>query len=133
MLTMVCGLWLLGSALLTLGESASPRALITKNRSFVDPKTGAVVLLQGANVVMKGPPWLPPVTGDTVCHDRWFSNETCRTFNTADALHITKTNGWNFIRLGVVWAGGQPTSEPKLDDAWVSRLHDILDLCYEHG
>lgn len=41
--------------------------------------------------------------------------------------------GWNFIRLGVVWAGAQPTPEPELDPKWVSRLQDILELCNKHN
>ena len=39
----------------------------------------------------------------------------------------------NFVRLGVVWAGGQPTPEPKLDPEFERRLGDFLDLCHEHG
>jgi hypothetical protein len=113
-------------------SAPQPRALITQNHSFVDPSTGKVVLLQGSNVVMKGPPWLPAVTGDDVCSDRWFTNQTCRTFNKADAIHM-KTMGWNFIRLGVVWAGGQPTADPVLDPVWLKRLQDILDLCHEYS
>jgi len=41
--------------------------------------------------------------------------------------------GWNFIRLGVVWAGAQPKNEPELDPEWVSRLHALLDLAAQHG
>ena len=48
----------------TFGANAGrPRSLITRNRSFVDPRTGAVVLLGGADVVMKGPPWIPSTNG----------------------------------------------------------------------
>lgn len=78
---------------------------------------------------MHRPPWIPATTGNSVCHDRWFTNFTCYAFNDADAEHITKDMGWNFIRLGVVWAGAQPTSEPKLDSEWLERLHNILALC----
>lgn len=35
--------------------AASPRNLVTRNRSFVDRATGKVVQLRGTNVVMKGP------------------------------------------------------------------------------
>ena len=48
----------------TFGANAGrPRSLITRNRSFVDSRTGAVVLLGGADVVMKGPPWIPSTNG----------------------------------------------------------------------
>jgi hypothetical protein len=46
---------------------------------------------------------LPDVSGETKCDDT--ADATCKTFNQHDALHITKTMGWNFIRLGVSWAG----------------------------
>ena len=36
--------------------------------------------------------------------------------------------GWNTIRLGVVWAGAQPTEGDALDADFLKRLHDILDL-----
>ena len=66
------------------------------------------------------------------CDDRWFTNYTCTTFSKADALHF-QAKGWNFVRLGVVWAGGQPTPEPQLDPEFERRLGNFLDLCHEHG
>ena len=48
---------------------------------------------------MKGAPWLPSTNGTTPCHDT--TTHTCKTFNEADARHITEDKGWNFIRLGV--------------------------------
>ena len=111
----------------------NPGTLVTKGRHFVrNDGSGEVVLLGGSDVVVKGPPWIPATSGSTSCKDRWFTNFTCYTFNEADALHV-RAQGWNFIRLGVVWAGGQPTNEPKLADDFVQRLHDILDLCHKHG
>ena len=126
----------------------APRALLSKGRAFVDPATGVAVQLRGADVVMKGAPWIPltdvvqqPVhgTGDWPegsmgdrCDDRWFTNYTCTTFSKADALHF-QAKGWNFVRLGVVWAGGQPTPEPQLDPEFERRLGNFLDLCHEHG
>lgn len=115
-----------------VNNTAKPRDLIVRNGSFVDRKTGKAVLLQGANVIMKGPPWFPSTDGNTICRDRWWSNFTCKTFNKYDAMNL-KANGYNFIRLGVVWAGGQPTEEPKLDAAWLRRLHAILNITLEHG
>ena len=109
----------------------APRALVTQGRHFVDA-SGEVVLLGGTDVIMKGPPWLPETTGNTSCRDRWFTNFTCYTFNEADARHV-RAQGWNFIRLGVVWAGGQPRDEPALDPEWLRRLRAILELCHAHG
>ena len=123
-----------------------PRALLSQGRHFVDPATGKPVQLRGGDVVMKGSPWIPltttieqpqdaPVQGVSMglhCDDRWFSNYTCTTFSAEDAKHF-KSKGWNFVRLGVVWAGGQPTPEPRLDADFETRLHAFLDLCHEHG
>ena len=44
-----------------------------------------------------------------------------------------RAQGWNFVRLGVIWAGGQPTAAPELDADFERRLHDFLDLAHEHG
>jgi hypothetical protein len=41
--------------------------------------------------------------------------------------------GWNFIRLGVVWAGAQPRDEEKLDPNFVQRLHAVLNLTDANG
>jgi len=113
-------------------NTAKPRNLVVRGGKFVDRVTGKAVLLEGTNVVMKGPPWIPSTEGNTVCHDKWWSHYTCKTFTKHDAQHV-RDMGWNFIRLGVVWAGGQPTEEPVLDAAWLARLHALLDVCLEYG
>ena len=56
----------------------------------------------------------------------------CKTFNEADALYF-HSQGWNLVRLGVIWAGGQPTPEPRLDEEFVRRLQAILELCHRHS
>ena len=111
----------------------APRNIVISAKSFVSRASNQTVLLKGANVVMKASPWLPPVTGDTLCSDHWYSNFTCYAFTQRDAAHITGDMGWNFIRLGVVWAGAQPKNEPELDPEWLSRLHALLDLAAQHG
>ena len=55
----------------------APRSQLSKGTDFVAPATGEAVLLRGANVVVKGAPWIPAVAGSTVCADRWWSNFTC--------------------------------------------------------
>eukprot|EP00939_MAST-03C_sp_MAST-3C-sp1_P003308 g3308.t1 len=97
------------------------------------------MVLAGPNVVVKGPPYLPQVTGDSVCVDVVNDQCTaagncssCTTFNQADVDHI-KSLGWNFIRLGVVWAGAQPLDADELDPAFVQRLHAILNLTDANG
>ena len=47
---------------------------------------------------------------------------------------VLKSRGFSIIRLGVIWAGAQPTSEytTTLDPDWLSRLVAILELCERH-
>ena len=65
--------------------------------------------------MVKGSPYMPYVSGDTICddvvNDECTQNGTCiscETFNQADIDHMKNDMGWNAIRLGVVWAGAQP-------------------------
>jgi len=91
-------------------------------------------------VVVKGPPYLPAVSGTAHCQTPEVSSAcaaagtctTCKTFNEADVALI-KSQGRNFIRLGVVWAGAQPRDEDALDAAFLTRLHAILNLTDRTG
>ena len=107
-----------------------PRNVRIIDKNWVDINTGQNIILKGPNVVMKGPPWLPLVEGTTFCNDT--STTTCKTFNEADAIHI-KTMGWNSIRLGITWAGGQPVNSLTLDPVWVKNLHQILSLTNKYN
>jgi len=117
----------------------SPRFVHIDGQRFVLAATGEPIVLVGPNVVVKGPPYLPDVSGDSFCND--VVNDkcqaagnctTCSTFNQADIDHI-KSMGWNSIRLGVVWAGAQPRDANELDTAFVRRLHAVLDLTDANG
>lgn len=44
-----------------------------------------------------------------------------------------KSQGWTAIRLGVIWAGAQPTAAAELDAEWLRRLQAILALCDRHS
>lgn len=90
-------------------------------------------------MVVKGPPWLPSVSGDRICNDMvddaCIATGTCTscfTFNQADIDHI-KSVGWNSIRLGVIWAGAQPHDENALDPEFLQRLHAVLNLTDANG
>ena len=50
-------------ALLVAMEARQPRTVRVVGTQFVDVSTGAPVLMLGPNVVVKGPPYLPTVTG----------------------------------------------------------------------
>jgi hypothetical protein len=123
----------LGPAATRVGAPA-PRNVIVQGMRFVSRVNGAPVVMVGPNVVVKGPPYLPAVDGDTPCNDvvndactRLGNCTSCYTFNQADVDHI-KSQGWNAIRLGVVWAGAQPRDEDALDPAFLSRLDALLNL-----
>jgi len=120
--------------LLVLNAASVPRNVHIKDQQFILTKTGAPIVLGGPNVVVKGPPYMPAVTGTTHCDDKVDDScsktgtcQTCFTFNQADVDHI-KSLGWNFIRLGVVWAGAQPEDADHLDPNFLTRLHAVLNL-----
>ena len=122
-----------------VGAAPAPRAVRVDGQRFVLASTNETVVMAGPNIVVKGPPYLPSTSGDTICNDvvnpactAHGNCTSCETFNEADVKHI-KSLGWNTIRLGVVWAGGQPTEENVLDQGFVKRLHAILDLCDRMG
>jgi hypothetical protein len=106
-----------------------PRRVQVRDGRFVNAETGAWEHLLGTNVVVKGPPWLPAVNGSARCGGE---HAPCTSFSAHDARWL-RSQGMNIIRLGVVWAGGQPTPAPALDAAWLARLHAILELCDAHG
>ena len=119
--------------------TALPRDVYIRSQSFISRQTNEPVVLKGPNVVVKGPPYLPDVSGNSVCSDivddactAAGNCTSCTTFNQADVDHI-KSLGWNFIRLGVVWAGAQPADGDSLDPTFVKKLHAILDLTDRNG
>lgn len=119
--------------LLLLGACAAVNPdVVVQHGEFVDVTTGKKVVLTGANVVMKGPPWIPAVEGQVKCGITAVGEAGCKTFNAADAANL-KALGYNLVRLGVIWAGGQPTAAPELDPAFVARLKAFLALAHEHG
>mmetsp|Transcript_26035 Transcript_26035/g.49141 ORF Transcript_26035/g.49141 Transcript_26035/m.49141 type:complete len:219 (+) Transcript_26035:135-791(+) len=116
-----------------LGNAASPRNVIIKDGKWTNTKTGEVIRLDGANVVMKGDPWIPAVEGSTVCDTSDVDQQTsCATFNEFDIKNL-KGLGYNMIRLGVVWAGAQPDGPfTELSSTLLERLDAVLDLAEEH-
>ena len=72
-------------------SAAVPRAVRVDGQQFVLAETNASVVLAGPNVVVKGPPYLPSVSGSTICNDvvndecKALGNcSSCTTFNAAD-------------------------------------------------
>ena len=119
--------------------AAVPRNIYIAGQHFIDAHTNSTIVLGGPNVVVKGPPYLPSVSGTTICNDvvdsfcsGHHNCTTCSTFNQADVDHI-QAKGWNFIRLGIVWAGAQLTDSNQLDPQFVERLHAVLNLTDKNG
>jgi hypothetical protein len=120
-------------------STAVPRGVRVDGQRFVVTATNATIVLAGPNVVVKGPPYLPSTTGDSICNDivnaecAAIGNCTsCLTFNEADVKHLISL-GWNAIRLGVVWAGAQPVDTNSLDPSFLQRLHSLLTLTDKAG
>ena len=66
-----------------------------KTEALQNSKTGEPIVMVGPNVVVKGPPYMPYVRGDTICDDVVNDECTatgtcisCDTFNQADIDHI---------------------------------------------
>eukprot|EP00662_Eupelagonemidae_sp_cell21_P056675 gene56675-biopygen110057 len=118
----------------------APRRVIVDGTEFKSCLNGVCqpIVLVGPNVVVKGPPYLPSVSGETHCVDTpdtcipTGTCQTCTTFNEADVRHMKKM-GWNSIRLGVVWAGAQPRDEDALDANFLRSLHELLHLTDRTG
>lgn len=129
----------LGLTSVSVSGAALPRNVRIDGQQFIVAKTKAPIVMSGPNVVVKGPPYMPSVKGDSICND--VVNDACTatgtctscfTFNQADVDHL-KSRGWNSIRLGVVWAGAQPRDEDALDPDFVQRLHAVLNLTDANG
>jgi len=123
----------------SLAFGQAPRNVVIDGQEFVLVATKEPIVLGGPNVVVKGPPYLPSVSGDAICNDIVDSEcsatgtcTSCFTFNQADIDHI-KSLGWNSIRLGTVWAGAQPRDEDALDPDFLQRLHALLNLTDVNG
>ena len=55
--------------------SPVPRRVRVDGQRFLEVATNSSIVLAGPNVVVKGPPYLPAVSGTTHCHD--VNNATC--------------------------------------------------------
>lgn len=139
---LACVTCLSDSAIAAQLAAVAPRSVRIDGTAFISTANNATIVLAGPNVVVKGPPYMPSVSGNSICNDMpqdpgaacmaAGTCKSCSTFNEADVAHI-KSLGWNFIRLGVVWAGAQPRDEDALDPDFLHRLHAVLDLTDAHG
>ncbi|MCW2498916.1 MAG: endoglycoceramidase [Frankiales bacterium] len=93
------------------GAAAGPAVLHREGRFLVDGQ-GRVVLLHGVNAVWKRAPYVPPATAAG--------------FTAADADWVV-AQGFNTVRLGVIFAGVMP-QRAVVDQRYLDRIARVVDL-----
>jgi endoglycosylceramidase len=111
-------------AFLAVATAASPAAAAVKPAQdaplghqgrWVTDRKGRVVVLHGFNMVYKRPPYFPAHAG----------------FGKDDAKFLAR-NGFNTIRLGLIYKGVEP--EPgQYDDAYLAKIAKTQRLLARHG
>ena len=116
----------LGLALLTVpalppGAGAAPNGTglaasgLSQHARWITDPAGRVVVLHGLNQVFKVPPYEPSAAG----------------FGDDDAAFLAD-NGFNAVRVGVIWAAVEP--QPGVyDDAYLDSIADTVDTLAAHG
>jgi endoglycosylceramidase len=105
---------LLSSSFAAPAGAASLSRLGHEGRWIVDQK-GRVVVLHGWNMVNKLPPYAPDALG----------------FGDDDAAFLAH-NGFNYVRLGIIWKGLEP--RPGVyDDAYLDRIARTARILRRHG
>ena len=93
---------------------AAPSPPGTTGAQFVVDDGGRRVLLHGVNVVYKREPYYPPPEA----------------FDESDVEQI-RDWGFNFVRLGAIWAGVQPERE-TFDRTYLERIRELVGLFADH-
>jgi endoglycosylceramidase len=93
-------------ALLLAAPAAAPAQTISQEGRWLVDEAGRVVILQGVNMVYKRPPYHPSAIG----------------FDAADARFLA-AQGFNTVRLGLIYAGVEPTPG-AYDDAYIERIRE---------
>ncbi len=82
---------------------------------WITGSDGRVVIMHGANQVYKGPPYTPSADG----------------FGEDDAAFLA-ANGFNAVRVGVIWAGVEP--EPGvIDYNYLASVEQTVQMLARHG
>ncbi|WP_275078785.1 cellulase family glycosylhydrolase [Mycolicibacterium mucogenicum] len=95
--------------------SGSSILSITANGMYLTNSDGQVVLLHGVNEVYKLAPYEPSASG----------------FDEADAEFLA-ANGFNVVRLGVIWAGVEPTPG-EYNAAYIASIQQTVNMLAAHG
>lgn len=103
-----------GATLIQTGANTSMLS-VTPTGVWLTNSEGQVVLLHGFNEVYKLAPYEPSASG----------------FSEDDAAFLA-ANGFNVVRLGVIWAGVEP--QPGVyDAAYVDSIRQTVDMLAAHG
>jgi endoglycosylceramidase len=94
---------------------AAPTTPLGHSGRWVTDAKGRVMVLHGVNMVFKRPPYYPAATG----------------FGDDDAAFLQR-NGFNVVRLGVIYAGVEP-SPGAYDDAYLNRIAATESTLARHG
>jgi len=104
-----------GAGTLAGGEPSAAPSPIETTGSWITDSDGRVVVLHGLNEVYKVAPYAPSAGG----------------FSDDDAAFLA-ANGFNVVRLGVIWAGVEP--EPGVfDDAYLASIAQTVQTLHDHG
>jgi endoglycosylceramidase len=102
-------------ALAAPAASALPQLPLSHEGRWITDASGRVVILHGVNMVYKRPPYAPDETG----------------FGADDARFL-KREGYDNVRLGVIYAAVEP--QPGVyDDAYLDRIARTVKLLGKHG
>ncbi len=102
-------------ALTAPAATAGPTLPLSKQGRFFRDAKGRAVVLHGINMVSKRPPYAPDATG----------------FGADDARFLAR-QGFNSVRLGIIYAAVEP--QPRAyDDAYLDRIEQTVDLLGRHG
>jgi endoglycosylceramidase len=102
-------------ALLGSAAQAAPTAPLGHSGRWITDARGRVVILHGVNMVYKRPPYYPAAAG----------------FGDDDATFLQR-NGFNAVRLGVIYAGVEP-SPGAYDDGYLNQIAATEADLARHG
>jgi endoglycosylceramidase len=106
---------LAGLALAASGVSAAPTLPLGHAGRWITDADGRVVELHGMNEVAKFPPYEPAATG----------------FDADDAAFLA-AEGYNVVRVGVIWKALEP-QPGAYDDAYLKGIASTVDTLGQHG